>query len=173
MFSTRGHWLPGDPRGFRARDHRIHSSGDYKHPPPRGEHAGLHQYARSILTRSVLLTSGQQRIVADALAEKVTSCGHAVRILSVDRVHVHMLFRAGNEDAEKIAGRAKQFASHRLRDELLGRIWGQHSHVVRVRDEGHYRRVVVYIAKHQSQQANVWEHPRFHDPSVKTAVLQT
>ncbi len=33
MFSTRGHWLPVDPRGFRNRDHRIHSSGDYTHPP--------------------------------------------------------------------------------------------------------------------------------------------
>ncbi|HEX3314753.1 MAG TPA: hypothetical protein VHR72_07680 [Gemmataceae bacterium] len=30
--STYGSWLPGNPRGFRSRKHRIHSSGDYKNP---------------------------------------------------------------------------------------------------------------------------------------------
>ena len=29
MFGTYSSWLPGDARGFRNRDHRIHSSGDY------------------------------------------------------------------------------------------------------------------------------------------------
>src|SRR5262249_17500638 len=40
IISTLNSWLPGDPRGFRAVNHKIHSSGDYKNPPP-GEHAGL------------------------------------------------------------------------------------------------------------------------------------
>ncbi len=43
ILSTHGSWLPGNPRGFRSRNHRIHSSGDYKNPPPLGEHAGLHR----------------------------------------------------------------------------------------------------------------------------------
>jgi hypothetical protein len=74
-----------------------------------------------------------------------------------------MLFRAGNEDAEMIAGRAKQFASLRLSRELPGSIWGQHSHVVRVRDEGHYRRIVTYITKHIHKRAMLWEHPKFRE----------
>ena len=35
--STYGSWLPGDQRGFRSRKHKIHSSGDYKNPPPASE----------------------------------------------------------------------------------------------------------------------------------------
>jgi hypothetical protein len=42
--STKRSWLPGDQRGFRNRQHRIHSSGDYKNPPPRWEHEGLRRY---------------------------------------------------------------------------------------------------------------------------------
>jgi hypothetical protein len=36
---THNSWLPGDPRGFRSQNHKILSSGDYKNPPPPGEHA--------------------------------------------------------------------------------------------------------------------------------------
>ena len=42
--NTKNSWLPGDERGFRNRDHRIHSTGDYKTPPPKQEHAGLRRY---------------------------------------------------------------------------------------------------------------------------------
>ena len=46
IISTRRSWLHGDGRGFRSRGHRIHSSGDYKDPPPEGEHSGLLEYQR-------------------------------------------------------------------------------------------------------------------------------
>jgi hypothetical protein len=42
--NTKCSWLPGDDRGFRSREHRIHSSGDYKNPPPKNEHEGLRRY---------------------------------------------------------------------------------------------------------------------------------
>jgi len=44
VLGTRRSWLHGDGRGFRSRGHRIHSSGDYRDPPPEGEHAGLRAY---------------------------------------------------------------------------------------------------------------------------------
>src|SRR5205814_7189946 len=44
VISTRRSWLHGDRRGFRSRGHRIHSSGDYRDPPPQGEHEGLLGY---------------------------------------------------------------------------------------------------------------------------------
>ena len=34
--STYGTWLPGDPRGWRSRNHRVHVPGDYRTPPPPG-----------------------------------------------------------------------------------------------------------------------------------------
>jgi hypothetical protein len=41
IVNTKNTWFHGDDRAVRDRDHRIHSSGDYKNPPPEGEHAGL------------------------------------------------------------------------------------------------------------------------------------
>jgi hypothetical protein len=159
MFSTRGHWLPGDPRGFRDHDHRIHSSGHYKRPPPRAEHAGLRQYSKAILKRTVVLTPPQQRVIVDALVFKLTELHCPLRILCVDAVHAHLLVRVGTSDAERIAGKAKQYASHQLGDDLPGRIWGQRNHIVRIRSEGHYRSIVTYIERHASRSAVVWIHP--------------
>jgi hypothetical protein len=41
IVNTRCSWLHGDLRGFRNRKHRIHSSGDYRNPPPPEEHRVL------------------------------------------------------------------------------------------------------------------------------------
>src|SRR4051812_33366055 len=47
VISARCTWLHGDSRGFPNRHHRIHSSGDYKNPPPQGEHSGLYRYHKN------------------------------------------------------------------------------------------------------------------------------
>ena len=47
QFSNYCAWLPGDERGFRNRDHRIDSGGDYKNPPPPEEHEGLRRYYKN------------------------------------------------------------------------------------------------------------------------------
>lgn len=157
MFSTRGHWLPGDPRGFRDHDHRVHSNGDYRHPPPPGEHEGLLKHALTLLQTNVRLPAPQRGTIALALAGKLLELDAPPRILCVDAVHGHVLFRAASRDAETLLGRAKQLASHRVREVLPGRIWGQHSHCVRIREESHYRSVVDYIARHPG--AFIWIHP--------------
>ena len=41
MLGSRCSWLHGDARGFRDRKHRLHSTGDYKNPPPSKEHADV------------------------------------------------------------------------------------------------------------------------------------
>jgi len=70
-WSTFGVWLPGDPRGFRSRGHRIHSSGNYKDPPPTGEHAGLWLHARRMVKQQpVYLLKGQMRAALGALKFK-------------------------------------------------------------------------------------------------------
>jgi len=69
ILNTRGTWLPGDPRGFRSQSHKIHSSGDYKHPPPKGEHAGLHHYSKMISGPPVSLKESLIRIAINTCAE--------------------------------------------------------------------------------------------------------
>ncbi len=161
MFSAYGHWLPGDPRGFRNHDHRIHSSGDYKHPPPITEHAGLRRYAREITGKPVSFPTDIRPVLAEALASKWLAMRVPARIVGVGSRHAHALIRVGPEDAKPIAGRAKQAASHRVRDRLPGTIWGQGCHPVRVRDQDHYRAVVEYIEDHRGEGAALWVHPKF------------
>lgn len=73
MWSTYGVWLHGDPRGFRDRFHRIHSSGDYKHPPPKGEHAGLHRYMARIMHKEpVSLDRSLREPTLDAILGSVS-----------------------------------------------------------------------------------------------------
>jgi hypothetical protein len=53
-------WLHSDERGFRSRKHRIHSSGDYRRRPPKGEHAGSGAARSTALSRRV----GDSRVTA-------------------------------------------------------------------------------------------------------------
>ncbi len=160
MCSTRGHWLPGDPRGFRDHDHRIHSTGDYKRPPPPGQHAGLYRYARQHSQKTVYLTIDQRAVAGESIVSKFDLMGFPVRVIAVGATHVHAAVRLANIDAKPIFGRAKQFASHQLRKELPGTIWGEGCHPVRIKSEEHYREVVVYILDHAKEGAWTWEHPR-------------
>ncbi len=54
-WSTYGSWLPGDPRGFRTRGHRLHVDGDYRNPPPKGKYTGLHAHAKSSLVKPAVV----------------------------------------------------------------------------------------------------------------------
>ena len=159
IITTYGSWLPGDPRGFRDHDHRIHSSGNYKAPPPTDEHAGLYRFAEASTKTAVFLAHDVRDRVATALAEKLQSQHVKVRCIAVAGTHAHILACVGSQDAKPIIGRAKQAASHRVRDRLPGTVWAQGCHVVRVRDEAHYRSVVNYIARHAEDGACVWNHP--------------
>ena len=73
--STRGQWLPGDRRGFRSRQHRVHSSGDYRRPPPPEEHEGLRRVAEAISTGPVFLATVHRRVVVEAIQAKLTLLG--------------------------------------------------------------------------------------------------
>ncbi len=154
--STRGQWLPGDARGFRNRDHRVHSSGDYRCPPPPDEHAGLRITAKARSTGVVVFDKSQQSIVVRVVAAKLLDLDSRPRAVACDAVHCHALLYSPG-DAVQLFGRAKQAASHALRGQIPGRVWGGSSHVVRIRDESHCRTVIAYILGHHDQGAAVWD----------------
>jgi hypothetical protein len=162
MTSTRGHWLPGDPRGFRSHGHRVHSSGNYKNPPPPDEHEHLHAHARSVARPPVRLAPNHQRLAGRAMVEKLDSIGVPVAALAIDAVHAHALIRVGADDAVAVFGRAKQAASHALRSHLPGGIWGRSSHVVRINSREHGTNAKNYILAHADRGA--WIYPTPEDP---------
>ncbi|MBM4109048.1 MAG: hypothetical protein FJ255_09625 [Phycisphaerae bacterium] len=161
MSSYRGQWIPGDRRGFRSRGHRVHSSGDYRRPPPEDEHAGLRRHVLGIMDEPVRLSPEQVAILVRSLGEKLEAMDVAVAILAADATHCHALFNAGDRAPRVLFGRAKQFASHRLRIEVPGKLWGASSGGREVRTQEHFVDALGYIADHGRRGAFVWINDRF------------
>jgi len=158
ILSTHGSWLPGDPRGFRSRGHRVHSSGDYKHRPPPGEHARLHDYQQRRAVDAVVLPVDVRRRVGAALLDKLDEMKAQTLIVAVAAMHVHMVVELDDdyEGAKRTAGRLKQRASHVIGDSLPGRVWAAGNKPVRVSDRAHLAEAYDYILRHAGKGAWVW-----------------
>ncbi|MFI4860307.1 MAG: hypothetical protein ACIAXF_06450 [Phycisphaerales bacterium JB063] len=158
IFNTRSSWLPGDPRGFRSRNHRKHSSGDYKHPPPDGQHAGLHRLIRGKAQPMVTLPADLFEPIGRTVVLKSQSQGHGLLALAVDRHHVHVLAELpdSRKQVKTIVGSWKQRASHAVRDRLPGEIWSKSCDPLLIKDIEHHQQVYRYIMGHAQQGAWVW-----------------
>lgn len=123
--STYASWLPGDERGFRAKRHKIHSSGDYRGRPPRGEHAGLHHYAKRISGRPVIIPRRCRAVVGEAILLKLEKLGHRVLSISVSGMHAPVLVELPDDlrVIRHVVGQCKTVASHAVREVLPGRVW--------------------------------------------------
>lgn len=161
QWSTFGAWRPGDPRGFRNDRHRIHSSGDYKNPPPAGEHAGLLRYARRVMHREpVALEERLRERARDSIVDKAGRVGLDVACLAVARAHVHLLarFQARKAAVVRVVGQLKRHSSHALREAIPGKLWGAGCHIVAVKDRAHQVTAFNYIVRHAvSEGAAVWD----------------
>ena len=158
IFNTRGSWLTGDPRGFRSRNHRKHSDGDYKSPPPIGQHAGLHRVVRENSRSAVKLPESLWQVIGEAVLTKCDEQDHRVLAITVDAMHVHLLVELPTDHklVKQIVGTWKQKASHAVRDELPGSIWSKSCDPIKIQDQAHHRRVYRYILDHSEQGAWVW-----------------
>jgi hypothetical protein len=108
-------WLPGDERGWRSVNHKRHSTGDYKNPPPHAEHAGLRNWIRSHQAHTpVTLSPAEYPVVGSAFILKLDQIGGRVRCLACGPTHIHLLYDSMAADAKEEVGRAKQFASLKL-----------------------------------------------------------
>jgi REP element-mobilizing transposase RayT len=147
IFSTHNSWLPGSPLGFRSRDHHIHSSGDYKNPPPAKEHAGLHRYAKKISGAPVVIDATLRERIGRAILADLKKRGCRVLALAVASNHVHFLAEmpADGEKYRDIVGRCKTAACHAVKEELPGRIWGRSATYKLIKDEQHQRNTYRYI----------------------------
>src|SRR6266511_1833704 len=90
IISTHRSWLPGDKRGFRNRKHRIHSSGDYRNPPPAQEHPGLRRYNANY-SSAVHLRESLRPIIGNAIIQTLQAMDANVVAVSVSLKHAHAL----------------------------------------------------------------------------------
>ncbi|MBI2808277.1 MAG: hypothetical protein HYX68_25095 [Planctomycetes bacterium] len=147
IFSTHTSWLPGDPRGFRNREHRIHSSGDYKNPPPKEEHAGLYRYAQKISGEPVVLPVEHRETIGRAIIADLQKRDCRVLAIAIASTHVHILCELPEAPAEyrDIVGRCKTAACYAVREQKPGRLWGRNATYKPINDEQHHKNTFRYI----------------------------
>jgi len=161
ILSTYGSWLPGDKRGFRTRRHREHVEGDYKSPPPPGEHGRLEDVVRSTMKHPpTRLPPLVRRAVGVALIDRLEMLDVLVVCIAVSGERVHLLAKmpASPTVVWKWIGTAKRHAWFVLRDEGWdGKMWGGKGKAIPVRNRQYQMRVYRYIIDHERQGAWVWK----------------
>lgn len=183
MAHTYGTWLPGDPRGFRTRDHREHVEGDYKNPPPQGKYDERHHRAKQSMKRPPVILSPDARAVAvDVMVHALVSV-HSIEVLAiaVGGMHVHVLarFESAPEPTDSIRGlrgsalddpprhymgiTKKESARALARFDFVapGGVWARKGKIVPISDRSHQRNAFDYILDHKQQGAATWS---FRDP---------
>jgi len=169
--NTYGSWLPGDPRGWRTREHRQHIDGDYKSPPPRGKYDQWHEHSKGLMEReAVVLREDQQQIVLDVIAESLALNEILCAVISVSPMHAHVLARfvigrrtsSGKliaDPARHYFGIARKRASRRLSENGSippGGLWSKRTTIVPITDQSHLENVLDYIQRHIQEGAVIY-----------------
>jgi hypothetical protein len=159
IISTRRSWLHGDARGFRSRRHRIHSSGDYKNPPPEEEHEGLKRYHENRANgEAIEIPLHLRGELGQAIVAKVLAGGYRVLVIAVTPKHLHLLVELpwNLAAAKRVVGAWKTARTPAVRAELPGSIWGEGGSYKPVKTESHRRNAFKYIRDDQGPGAWVW-----------------
>jgi len=154
--NTKNSWLPGDGRGFRHRAHRIHSSGDYRNPPPAEEHAGLRHVNQQRSADKVVLPRDARPRIAKALLEALTQ--YRFKALSVASDHAHLLIELPDvvPQIKVIIGDAKRVASKAVGDLLPGTVWSAGCDYEPVDDPRHFDACEHYVLTKQGAGTWTW-----------------
>ncbi|HZL37491.1 MAG TPA: hypothetical protein VFC78_19390 [Tepidisphaeraceae bacterium] len=158
IINTRGSWLHGDERGFRSRRHRIHSSGDYKHRPPQGEHEGLLRYRIGRSSPEVHLDADLRPTIGRTLVRELRESGHVVLVVAVGKVHAHLLVELPDNiiKVKAILGQAKRKASRGVKARMPGQIWSRGGTFKPINSRDHQLRVYEYVLFGQGPEAWTW-----------------
>jgi len=149
IVNTKSTWLHGDPRGFRNRDHRIHSSGDYKNPPPPTEHAGLFNWMNERAGPPEFMEDSWLPLILDAYKARLTKEGFCVVAISAGKAHAHSLTLLPDEPStvKLIVGRCKRNMCEAIKKFHTGPLWAGGGEYKRVTTLSHFVNVINYIAK--------------------------
>ena len=168
ILHTRNTWLHGDVRGFRSREHRIHSSGDYRNPPPPDEHRNLRAFMVERSGDSILLGSDGQLAVLDAVRVKLDSLGSESLAIAVAPTHLHGLISAPCDQTltNKLIAKLKQRLSYVCAESIARPVWAQGECIKTIRVRQHQVATFVYITEKQEASAMIWS---FRNPGHRFA----
>jgi REP element-mobilizing transposase RayT len=155
IVSTYRSWLPGDQRGFRSRKHKIHSSGDYKEPPPLEEHAGLRSFHAKGGSK-VVIPSDLKELIGRQILAKSEKLELRVNAASVSPTHSHWLLELPEDrkEAKRLIGEIKAIAGQAVRKLIPCGIWARGAKLVAVETPRHQKNVYRYIL--DQEDAWVW-----------------
>ncbi|HLL91199.1 MAG TPA: hypothetical protein VK324_18015 [Tepidisphaeraceae bacterium] len=166
--TTKRAWLHGSPNGFRSRRHRIQSSGDYKNPPPPGEHAGLLRYHRERSGDVGEIPRHLRAPVGRALVEELGRQGYAPLAAAIGARHGHVLVELPDDlrAIYRILGEAKSASAHAARPEITGGLWAARGGPKPVDNERHYVNAYWYVLEDQGPTASSWStwEGEYNDP---------
>jgi hypothetical protein len=177
--NTYGTWIRGDERGWRARHHREHVDGDYKHPPPPEEHAEERNASRKLMGDAVRLSAEARRVACGVIVESLLHQKVEVIACALDDHHYHVLarFRMPRPlpvDAawlvktrhqpiyayvRHVFGLAKSRSTRALSGSGLvpeGGVWSKRFKITPVSDRAHQVAVYRYILRHGTRRAATW-----------------
>ena len=160
MGNIYGTWLPGDHRGFRTRNDKLHVPYDYKHRPPKGTYDRLYERSKRLMTYPTVYldTPGQRQRVLDEFVASLLRHHVELAILSIDRVHFHALARLPDHNPRRWIGLAKKESSQYCKQTghaPEGGLWGAACECKPVEDESHYHAAFGYIADHAVRRSRV------------------
>ncbi len=161
IISTRRSWLHGDQRGFRDRDHRLHSTGDYENPPSEEEHADTRDYFKKRSKGTAIKIPFRLRSeMGKALLRSAVEEDYRVLTIAVSQKHAHLLVELPQDrkEAKKVIGRWKTARTKKLRKKFTGSIWGEGSKYKPVRTSKYHRRVFKYVSEEQGPRAWSWNY---------------
>ena len=172
MISLYGHWPTGDPRGFRHKHHRIHSSGDYKHRPPPDEHAGLRRWVKRQMGEPTRLTQSQRQDLGRALRDRLVEKDFRVAAVAMCRDDTHLLIEGPGElaEAKRLVGHVKKSMAVRFRDLPAKRLWARGCDLKPVRDQAYFRNLRTYITDHVGEGAWTWDATHGDNPPLSDRV---
>ena len=158
IICTYGSWLPGDPRGFRTRNHREHVEGDYKNPPPAGVYDARLARTRKLLKQPPVVFPPEWRpIIGAALRERLEQEGATVISLSVGGQHAHIQAKMPPVLVDHWVGLAKRHVTFTLHERgWSGLVWAKGNNVKPIKDRTHQGNVFGYIGDHIREGAWVW-----------------
>ena len=160
IINTHGSWHHGSERGFRSRGHRIHSSGDYRNPPPPGEHANLLRYRRQQCPTEVHVDESLRAVIGRAIIEKLRAMGYRVIVVAVTKIHAHAVTELPDAVPmiKEIVGEAKRASSRAVKGALPGTVWSAGYTYDRIESVGHLHGAYDYVLYKQGRGAWTWCH---------------
>lgn len=151
-----GWWLPGDPRGFRTKQHREHVEGDYKSPPT-ADYSERLKRSRDLLRHPpVPIAVADRPLVTRILLRTLDYHGLDAACIATAATHAHLLCKLPTGKPKAVVGVLKREVSLQLRDRYALPFWAGRCHHVWASDCGHWSNVMRYVARHADRGGALW-----------------